>query len=98
MLHGVERADTLLRKQRRDAYVAKVFADFAVFPFDLQSARAHARIRAALERQGAVIGAHDLLIAANALACGFGVATLNAAEFNRVPGLRVVDSRPFLMP
>jgi len=40
--------------------------------------------------RGEVIGAHDLWIAATALANGLGVATRNAEEFERVGGLRVV--------
>jgi predicted nucleic acid-binding protein len=39
-----------------------------------------------------LIGAHDLWIAATALAHGLAVATGNAAEFRRVPGLRVIGS------
>jgi len=38
------------------------------------------------------IGAHDLWIAATALAHGLGVATRNSAHFNRVAGLRVVTT------
>ena len=46
LLHGVERADTPPRRQRREAYVTKVLADFPVLPFALEEARVHARIRA----------------------------------------------------
>ena len=41
-----------------------------------------------------VIGAHDLWIAATALAHGLGVATGNVADLERVPGLRVVGTHP----
>ena len=37
-----------------------------------------------------LIGAHDLWIAATALAHGMGVATANPRDFRRVPGLRVL--------
>jgi tRNA(fMet)-specific endonuclease VapC len=40
--------------------------------------------------RGQVIGAHDLWIAATALAHGLGIATGNTEEFERVPGLRVI--------
>jgi len=43
-----------------------------------------------MERGGEVIGAHDMWIAATALSHGMAVATANAAEFERVPGLAVV--------
>lgn len=39
-----------------------------------------------------MIGAHDLLIAASALAIDYGVITINTGEFTRVPGLRVVGA------
>lgn len=42
-----------------------------------------------------MIGPHDLQIAATALAAGHEVATLNAQEFQRVAGLRVVDAIRF---
>jgi len=48
-----------------------------------------------LETRGLMIGAHDLQIAATALALAHEVATLNAREFQRVTGLRVVDATPF---
>jgi tRNA(fMet)-specific endonuclease VapC len=56
----------------------------------LHGARVHADVWATLERTGDVPGAHDLWIAATALAHGLGVATRNARDFTRVPGLRVV--------
>jgi predicted nucleic acid-binding protein len=52
----------------------------------------HAGVWAELTERGHVIGAHDLWIAATAVAHGFGVATRNAGEFARVPGLRVLDA------
>ena len=43
-----------------------------------------------MSERGEQIGAHDLWIAATALAHGLGVATRNACHFDRIPGLRVV--------
>lgn len=45
---------------------------------------------AGLAAEGRRIGAHDLWIAATAVAHGMGLATGNAAEFERIPGLRVI--------
>jgi tRNA(fMet)-specific endonuclease VapC len=50
----------------------------------------HAGVWAELAGRGEIIGSHDLWIAATALAHGLGIATRNAAEFERVPGLRVL--------
>jgi tRNA(fMet)-specific endonuclease VapC len=55
-------------------------------------ARVHADIWAQLAAKGQLIGAHDLWIAATALAHGMGIATGNVDEFQRVPGLRVITA------
>jgi tRNA(fMet)-specific endonuclease VapC len=60
-------------------------------PFDSAAAMAAARIRVELEKQGSTIGPLDMLIAGTALSRGAGLVTNNAAEFLRVPGLRVLD-------
>jgi tRNA(fMet)-specific endonuclease VapC len=51
----------------------------------------YARVRAELERRGAVIGGNDLWIAATALAHGATLVTNNVGEFSRVPGLAMED-------
>jgi len=68
-----------------------------VQPFDLANARCHARLWADLELRGQMIGAHDLQIAAAALAFGHDLGTLNVREFQRVTGLRVVDASAFYL-
>jgi tRNA(fMet)-specific endonuclease VapC len=60
-------------------------------PFDTDAAMAAARISVELEKRGAVIGPMDILIAGTALSVGALLATNNAKEFSRVPGLRVTD-------
>jgi predicted nucleic acid-binding protein len=58
-----------------------------VLSFDLDAARVHARIWAELARRGAMIGAHDLIIAATAVRHDLAVVTRNQREFSRVEGL-----------
>jgi predicted nucleic acid-binding protein len=58
-----------------------------VYPFSLESARVHARLWADMAAAGGLIGPHDLILAAIALALGWSVATYNVSEFRRVPGL-----------
>ena len=62
-----------------------------VLPFDDASAEHHAAVRHALALAGTPIGERDLVIAATALAHGLVVATGNAREFRRVPGLGVEE-------
>jgi len=87
LLHGVERAADEARRARRQAFVERVLHSVPVLPFDLDSARVHARIWASLLRRGEMIGAHDLIIAATALSRGLAVLTHNTREFARVDGL-----------
>jgi predicted nucleic acid-binding protein len=75
---------------RRLAYVEGVLARLEPLPISMHVARAHAELWAGLESRGTLIGAHDLWIAATALAHGMRVATANARHFQRVPGLEVV--------
>lgn len=60
-------------------------------PFEVEDAREAAAIRADLKRAGALIGPYDVLIAAQARRAGTTLVTANTREFDRVPGLSVVD-------
>lgn len=90
LLYGVERATSAARRSRRGAFVEGLLAVVPTMPFGLLEARRHAQLWAELTRKGKMIGAHDLIIAATALAHDFHLATLNATEFRRVPGLKLV--------
>jgi tRNA(fMet)-specific endonuclease VapC len=89
LLHGVHRA-TGARRTRRGAFVEYLLAELHAIPITATVARVHADVWAQLARRGELIGAHDLWIAATALAHGLAVATGNADEFRRIPGLRVI--------
>ncbi len=90
LLHGVHRAPSGGVRARRAAFVEHLLAAIEPLPITTAVARAHAEIWAALESRGTPIGAHDLWIAATALSHGMDVATTNARDFERVPGLTVV--------
>jgi len=90
LLHGVHRAPSGAARARRAAFVEHLLAGIEPLPITTAVARAHAEIWAELERLGTPIGAHDLWIAATALSHGMDVATTNARDFKRVPGLTVV--------
>jgi predicted nucleic acid-binding protein len=92
ILHGVERADTEVRKMRRQAFVEKVIEFFPVYPFDLVVARTHARIWASIAKKGIQIDAHDLIIAATAMSLGYTLITANLKHYNLIEGLRVEAS------
>ena len=89
LLHGVHRARTPAQHSRREAFVEWILREIPVVEFGLAEARVHARLWARLRERGDEIGAHDLLIAATALSSSFRLATGNARDFERVPGLVV---------
>jgi predicted nucleic acid-binding protein len=92
LLHGVHRASGEQRT-RRQAFVEHLLAGMRAIEITEQIARVHADLWARLATKGALIGAHDLWIAATAVAHGMGVATGNVDEFSRIPGLRVISAR-----
>jgi tRNA(fMet)-specific endonuclease VapC len=77
--------------ERRKAALDGFLSAFHSLPFDTACVPEYARIRDQLERQGQVIGANDLLIAAIALTNGLTVITHNSGEFRRIIGLGVED-------
>jgi tRNA(fMet)-specific endonuclease VapC len=58
-----------------------------IVPFDDRAAIEYGKIRAHLQQREVVIGAMDMLIAAQAKSLGVPLATNNLKEFKRVPGL-----------
>ena len=91
LLMGVHRADTEARKLRRSAFVEAIIREIPSIEFNMKSVRIHAELYAYLAHSGQLIGAHDLIIAATALAWGHALLTANEREFRRVPGLEVVS-------
>ena len=89
LLHGVHRASGA-RRARRRAFVEHLLAGLQAIPITEPVARVHADVWAQLAERGQPIGAHDLWIAATAIAHGLSLATGNATELGRVPGLRVL--------
>jgi predicted nucleic acid-binding protein len=92
LLAGVYRAESFARRKRREEFVEAILEVLPTFPFDLQTARVHARLLAQLAAAGQPIGAHDLLIGATALAYDSVVLTDNIRDFKRIPDLIVWQS------
>jgi tRNA(fMet)-specific endonuclease VapC len=95
-LEGVFRAPAGRRRESRRGFFEALVASHVVFPFGIEEAKTHARLKADLSAQGVAIGALDLLIAATCLHHDFDLATLNTAEFWRIPGLRLSPAEKFL--
>jgi tRNA(fMet)-specific endonuclease VapC len=90
LLYGVYTARTVEQRDRRIAYVEAVLTQISVIAFDLTVARVHAAVSAELNRAGRQLGAHDMIIAATALAYHYRVATRDLRSFPRIPGLETV--------
>jgi tRNA(fMet)-specific endonuclease VapC len=82
-------------RMRRAAFVDAIISHLPVLPFGEVEARRHADLWAHLLKGGEMIGLHDLLIASTALANGHAVATMDRRDFERIPGLRLVDLAPY---
>ena len=89
LLHGVLRAHGATR-------VGATHLSSTFLP-DFKQSRSRSPSLASMPRsaqlveRGEIVGAHDLWIAATAIAHGFGVATRNISHFERIPSLRVVS-------
>jgi tRNA(fMet)-specific endonuclease VapC len=75
--------------KRLTRQVEAVLGAITILPLEPGADRHYAAIRTALERKETPIGAHDMLIAAQARAIRAVCVTANVAEFKRVRGLRV---------
>ena len=88
--HGVERADAAHRS-KRERYVRSAVETMSIIPYTESTALEHARIWAALEVSGRMIGDYDLIVAATALERGSAVATFNERHFSSVSGLKIIN-------
>jgi tRNA(fMet)-specific endonuclease VapC len=87
LLVGVELASKNRRARRRE-FVERILGSVPVEAYGLGVARAHASLLAHTRRAGVPRGAHDLIIAATALATDRSVVSADAQAFEGLPGLR----------
>lgn len=91
LLTGVELASGV-RRGARAAYVEALLAQLPVEPYDEDVARAHAGLLAHVHRSGSPRGAHDLIIAATAVATGRTVLTTDRrARLGDLPDVCCVE-------
>jgi tRNA(fMet)-specific endonuclease VapC len=75
-------------QRRQDAAALVAFLNYMqILDFPDGASLHYARIRAELKRQGAMIGANDLFIAAHARSLSLALVTNNTREFGRVSRL-----------
>ena len=84
LLYGVE----VSPRRRQDAAALSAFLNYIqILDFPDEASPHYARIRADLRRNGAMIGANDLFVAAQARSLGLTLVTNNTREFERVSRL-----------
>jgi tRNA(fMet)-specific endonuclease VapC len=88
LLYGVEKS---ARRTENLQAVEQFTARLEVVPFSPRAAAHFGQIRAELARRGTLCGAYDMLIGAHARSEGLMLVTNNVREFQRIPGLQVVN-------
>jgi len=84
---GIELA-TEAHRAARSEFLVRVLETFPVEPYELVTAEAHGRLLAHVHRSGTKRGAHDLIIAATAVATNRAVLTTDRnAHFEDLPGV-----------
>ena len=87
---GIELASPEHRAQRTE-FLLRVLETVPIEPYDLTTAEAHGRLLAHVSRDGRRRGAHDLIIAATAIATKRVVLTTDrAARFGDLPGVECI--------
>jgi len=91
LTHGIYRARSDDDRDRRRAFTGELRRDLVIHPVSVEIAELAGRIEGEQASRGVTIAFEDLLIGATALHLGYGVATLNVADFQRIPGLSLVS-------
>lgn len=77
--------------ERNRISLIKFLTPFSVLNFDDRDAEEFGKIRTTLKNEGKIIGAYDMLIAAQALAKNLILVTDNTKEFCRIKTLTIED-------
>jgi tRNA(fMet)-specific endonuclease VapC len=88
LIYGAEKSQAT---ERNLTDIEGFAARLEVLEYGSEAAKHTGQLRAELARMGQPIGPYDQMIAGHARSSGLIVVTNNLREFERVPGLRVVD-------
>jgi len=91
LAHGVTRADTTERRDRRQRFLNELLAGVPIQPVTVSVALRAGQIDGQSQARGVRIPLSDLLIGTSALELGYGVGTANLCHFRLIPGLNVVE-------
>ncbi|MBS1826869.1 MAG: PIN domain-containing protein [Acidobacteria bacterium] len=91
LAHGIARANTTERRERRQRFLDDLLTGVPVQPITIQIALRAGQIDGQKQERGFRIPLSDLLIGVSALELGYSVGTSNIRHFQLIPGLRVIS-------
>jgi predicted nucleic acid-binding protein len=91
LAHGIARADTTERRDRRQRFLDELLTGVPIQPVTVPIALRAGQIDGLSHAKGVRIPLSDLLIGASALELGYGVGTANVRHFQLIPGLNVIQ-------
>lgn len=90
LAHGITRADTTERRERRQRFLNDLLTGVPIQPITVPIALRAGQIDGQSQAKGVRIPLSDLLIGASALELGYSVGTANIRHFQLIPGLNVI--------
>ena len=91
LAHGITRADTPERRERRQRFLDELLTGVPIQPVTVPIALRAVQIDGQSQAKGVRIPLSDLLIGASAMELGYGVGTANVRHFQLIPGLSVIQ-------
>lgn len=91
LAHGAARANTSERKAKRQKFIEELQTAMPIQPVTVPVALRAGKIDGENQARGVKVALPDLLIGVTALELGYSVGTANLRDFQRVPGLTVVQ-------
>ena len=91
LAHGIVRADSPERREKRQHFLNELISVVPVHPVTFAIALRAGQIDGQSQAKGTHIPLSDLLIAVTALDLGYRIATHNIRHFKLVPGISVIQ-------
>jgi tRNA(fMet)-specific endonuclease VapC len=91
LAHGAARANTPERKAKRRKFIEELQTAMPIHPVTVPLALRTGKIDGENQARGVQVALPDLLIGVTALELGYSVGTASLRDFQRVPGLSVVQ-------
>jgi predicted nucleic acid-binding protein len=91
LAHGIYRANTSERRNRRRVFLDELKAALPVYPVTDMTAELVGKIGGESSARGVNIPIDGLLIGACALEKGYAIATRNIRHFGKIPGLNIIE-------